>query len=619
MERGRDELVAGDPASAVRSFDRGRLLFQRGEDHARGPLLSAVSWIPVVGRTTDTISAIAGAGVSTAQAAQVLASALADSPGGLAGLAPTNGGLSLDRFPSLAQAAGEADTLITDAVSRLDEAPDTLLLGPVASARRDAAAEVGELRDKIHAASLVLQGLPRFLGAEGPRRYFVGPQNPAELRGTGGLIGAYSILTIDDGRFRFRPFEPIQSLPAPALNEVPTPKVYTANYNMFRGGDRFWTAINVMPDFPSVARAILASYEAGTGEPLDGVILADPFALAALLRATGPVELPGYGVRIDADNVVPFTANKAYSVFDDPGVRKRVLGDVARAAFARFIAQPSADLADLELLLQASADRHILVYSSDPVMQEGLAATPAGGTLTPADAEDDLLSVVVNSAAGSKVDFYQERHIRDMVILHPDGSATATVDLELRNHAPTSGLPKYILGPFHPRKEGGELGPILNSLGVGDSVALVNVYCGTGCIPVDAQIDGTPSQARSKVDLGVRYVQDYFSIPAGEARSLRSVWDEPEAWDGNSSGGVYHLTFANQITIRPANVRIVIQPPDGMNIVSTNGPLQIVDGVAVYDGTPGARLDLGVAFAPPTAVRLWRDVTRALSAPVFEI
>jgi hypothetical protein len=506
-----------------------------------------------------------------------------------------------------------------DAVSRLDEAPRTLLLGPVASARRDAAAELAELRDKVHAASLLLQSLPRFLGADGPRRYFVGPQNPAELRGTGGLIGAYSILTIDEGHFRFEPFEPIQSLPTP-VGEVPAPNDdYATNYESFRGGDRFWTAINVMPDFPSVAQAILSSYEASTHERLDGVILADPFALSSLLRATGPVELPGYGIRINAHDVVPFTTNEAYSVLTDPEARKRVLGDVARAAFGQFIAQPSPSLADLELLLQASSDRHILVYSSDPTMQEGLAATPVAGTLTPAGADGDLLSVIVNSAAGSKVDFYQERDIRQTVSLHEDGSAAATVDLDLRNHAPTSGQPTYILGPFHPKKEDGQVGPVLDSLNAGESVALINLYCGTDCVPVDAQMDGAAIPARSRVDLGVRYFQEYLPIQAGEARSLRFAWTEPTAWEGNSSGGVYHLTFANQITVRPTHVRITIQPPEGMNIVSASGPLQIIDGAAVYEGTPGARLDLEVAFAPPTAVRLWRNVTRSLTSTIFEI
>ena len=142
------------------------------------------------------------------------------------------------------------------------------------------------------------------------------------------------------------------------------------------------------------------------------MILADPFAEAALLEAAGPVRLPGYDVEIDADNVVAFTTNEAYSLFTDSVRRKRLLGDVARAAFERFVNQPSADQGDLRELLEAAGGRHIQVFSEDPVMQEGLRRTPVGGALRPLGADDDLVSVVVNSGAGSKVDFYQERNIR---------------------------------------------------------------------------------------------------------------------------------------------------------------------------------------------------------------
>jgi Protein of unknown function (DUF4012) len=620
MERGRSELLAGDAAAATESFEQGRMLFERATDQARGSLLRAVSWIPVAGRTTDAVNAIAGAGAEAAEAAKVLASALAEVPGGPAGLAPAGGGLPIDLIPPLAEAASESDALMGDALSQLREAPDSLLIGPVASARRTAETQVSELSDKIHSASLLLGELPAFLGADGPRRYFFGAQNPAELRGTGGLIGAYSILTIDGGRFRFTHFTSDSSLSVPKPEDVSPPNEdYATNYERFRGGGRFWSAINVMPDFPSVSREILGAYEEASGERLDGVIVADPFALAALLESTGPIELPGYGVQLDADDVVAFTTNEAYSLFTDSTTRKRILGDVARAAFGRFVAQPSADLGDLQLLLRAATDRHILAYSEDPLMQEGLLGTPVAGTLVPSGADDGLVSVVVNSAAGSKVDFYQERDIRHSVILGDDGSAATTLDLVLRNHAPTSGEPTYVIGPFHPTKENGHVGPILNSLEAGESVALVNVYCGADCVPNDARIDGMPIPARSPEDLGIRYVQAYYAIPSGQERSLQVSWDDPDAWEGNSSGGIYRLTFANQVTIRPTTVMIRIEPPDGMSIVAASSPMRIVGGSAVYEGDPGARLDLEVAFAPPLADRLWRNVTRFLTTPVFEI
>ena len=618
MERGRSELAAGDATGASASFRAGRELFARAEDRANGLVVRAVGWLPIIGRTSDAVTTVAESAVFAADAAIVLADAAGEIPDGLTGLAPTDGRIDIDRFVPLARAAQDADELMTIAVSRLEEAPTSLLLGPVGPARREAQAELGELSETIHTASLLLQGFPRFLGAEKPQRYFFGAQNPAELRGTGGLIGAYSILEIDDGRFHFSPFVPIHNLASPPLKSIPPPNEdYAENYDQFRRGGRFWTSINVMPDFPSVARAILSSYDAATGESLDGVILADPFSEAALLEAAGPVRLPGYDVEIDAENVVAFTTNEAYSLFTDSVRRKRLLGDVARAAFERFVDQPSADQGDLGELLDAAGGRHIQVFSEDPVMQEALRRTPVGGALRPLGADDDLVSVVVNSGAGSKVDFYQERSIRYAVELDDEGSGAAALELTLRNHAPTSGQPPYVIGPFRP--QGGDVGPILRSIEAGESVALVNVYCGTDCIPGEVRMHGAPAKVATDVDLGIRYVQHYYSIRSGEQETLVLSWDDPRAWEGNSSGGIYRMTFTNQVTIRPATLHLRIEPPPGMRIVSASPPLRIVDGAAVYDGEPGPRLDVEIEFGPPVPVRLWRNVTRFLTTPVFEI
>ena len=407
---------------------------------------------------------------------------------------------------------------MTRAVTRLDEAPTSLLLGPVGPARLDAQAQLDELGRSVHATHLLLQGLPRFLGGEGRQRYFFGAQDPAELRGTGGLIGAYSILTTDDGRFHFTPFLPIHGLTPPPVESVPSPNPdFRANYDQFRVDGRFWTSINVMPDMPTVGQAILSSYEAVTGERLDGVILADPFAEAALLRATGPVRIPGYDIEIGADNVVPFTTNEAFAVFTDPAMRK-VLGDVARVVFEQFVSQEAADHLDLEQFVDAAADRHILMFSTDASMQEGLQATPVGGALLPPGSDGDLLSVVVNSAAGSKVDFYQDPNFRYAIDLQNDGFGVADLDVTLRNDAPKSGQPGYVIGPA-----GSEKGTVLEHLRAGESVALVNAYCGTDCVPVERREgDGPLRTVGSKTDLGVRYEQRYVPIRSGQDHTFES-------------------------------------------------------------------------------------------------
>jgi hypothetical protein len=617
MEHGRNQLMTGDATAASESFREGRQLFARAEDRADGLALGAVRWLPVVGRTGDALWAVSGAAVTTADAATVLADAVVEI-GGTAGLAPSGGRIPVDRFETLAHAASEADQLMTRAVSELERAPTSLLLGPVGPARREAGAELDELKATMHTAILVLRGLPAFLGAEEPQRYFFGAQNPAELRGTGGLIGAYSILKIDDGRFRFSPFVPIHDLAQPSLGTVPSPNEdYAANYDQFRRGGRFWTSINVMPDLPSVAQEILSSYRAATGEKLDGVILADPFAEAALLEVTGPVRLPGYNVDLNAENVVDFTTNQAYSLFTDSVRRKRVLGDVASTAFERFLDQPSAGDEALRALISTATDRHILMFSRNPSMELGLRGTPLGGALLPRGADQDLLSVVVSSGAGSKVDFYQERDLRYTVKLSDDGSAAAAAELALRNLAPTSGEPAYVIGPNPPEEE--DAGPILGNLRAGESVALVNVYCGVDCVPREALLDGAPIRAATRVDLGMRYVQHYYAIPAGEERTLALTWDDPRAWEGNSSGGVFRMTYAGQVTIRPTTLHLRIEPPDDMQIVSASPPLQIVGGAAVYDGEAEPSLDIVVGFRPPLPLRLWRNVTRFLTTPINEI
>jgi hypothetical protein len=585
-------LAEGDTVGAAAAFDRARTRFADALEETDGPWLGVAGLVPVLGRTPDVVHAVAEAGVRVAAAGSSLSDAV-EGIGGVAAIAPSRGRIPIEPIRQLAPSVDQAAREISAAVATLEGAPRTLVIGAVAAARDEAEAELRSLDDLLGTASSVLDGLPAFLGEDGPRRYFFGAQNPAELRGTGGVVGAYAILTVDEGTLSFSRFQPIQSLPMLSLEEAPSPsEEYSRNYDEFRGEGRFWLAINLTPDFPTAARAIVEAYAIAEGERLDGVILADPFALAALMRLTGPTTVPGLEVTLTADQVVAFTANEAYALLTEPEARKRLLGAVAESVVDRFLEGGDLDAGDLRSLARTAGEGHLLVYSEDPGIQPALEGTGAGGALPPVGA--DLLAVVENSSGGNKVDFYEDRSVTYEVWLRSDGTARATATVQLTNHAPTSGLPKYVLGPHEGFSEAGE------------SAQIVSVYCGRGCRLERAERDGARIGVEQGSELGHTFFRDDSHTPSGATTELGLTWYLPTAWEGGSLGGVYRLTLVDQPTIRPDAVEVIVHLPSGMHVSATAPAMDATDGVAIWEGTLDGRLEIEVAFRPAPLVRLWR-------------
>ena len=595
LERGRADLLGGDPGAARAAFAEARDRFASARDVASNAWFGAMGSVPIVGRSVDAVEAISEAGSHVANAGILLAEGVEDLPDGLDSLAPVDGRVPIEHLERLAAAADAAREETAEALSRIERSSSGFLLGPVGPARAEAEEEIRSLHDTVDRGADLLEGLPTFLGGQGPRRYFFAAQNPAELRGTGGVMGAYSILTIEDGRFAFSRFEPVQNLPVPALSDVPPPTIeFAANYDEFRSDRRFWLAINLTPDFPTAAQAILTAYEVAEGARLDGVIMADPFALQALLSVTGPTVVPRLDTTIDAADVVGFTGNEAYRVYPDPATRKRVLGDVARAVFTGFLSRGENDFADLRVLAQAAVDGHVIAYSVDPVMQEALSGTGAGAALRTDGG--DFFSVVENSAGGTKVDFFEDRVIAYHVDLWSDGAAEGSASLELTNDAPTSGQPAYVVGP----------NPGFARLG--EDSQLVTLYCRT-CQLEEARRGGERIGVETGTERGLTYYRDYFRTPRGSTSRLETTWYIPEAWVGDGTGGTYRLTILGQNTIRPTELEFSVTAPDGMHIVSASPEMRIEGETAFYEGVSKRRLDVEVTFQPPLLVRLWRAVT----------
>ncbi|MGZ4113452.1 MAG: DUF4012 domain-containing protein [Actinomycetota bacterium] len=597
LEQARADVVAGDTGRALDRFRAASFDFDEAAGRSETGVLGIARVLPFVGENIDVVHALAVAGSDTAQAGIDVAGAVRSLPGGMNALAPTNGRIPLERFSSLATALARAHRLVADATSRVSSTSSSLLLPSVETARWQAQTSLGDLEVTLGSAATFVERLPAFLGEGGPKTYLFGAENPAELRGTGGLIGAYALLTAENGKLQFSSFLPVQQLPMLDLNTLPAPNPdYRRLYYPQRGGKGFWLNVNMTPDFPSAARALETAYEAATGKHVDGVVTADPFALRALLQTTGPARVRSLGVRVTAASVVSLLANRAYAQIDEWARGKLVLGDVARTVVVEFL--HDADAArSVRAIGDAAAEGHVMVYSDDPQLESALAMTGAGGAFRPrTGSPSDLLSVVANNGAANKVDYYIDRDVRYVVTLDEGGGAHADTEVRLTNHAPKSGLPAYVLGP----NNGVTDKP-------GQAISILNVYCGE-CTLSRATRDGAPFDAGVDHELSSNFFQDYVRMDSGATTTTRFDYRVSSVWAGDSSGGTYRLRFLNQPTIRPTRLEVEIRVPDGMSVTDASPGVRVAGPVARWSGTPSHMLTIDIAFAPPLPQRLWREI-----------
>ena len=601
MEDGRAALLDGRSEDAAEAFTTAADGFGRARSRIGNPLTRFVALLPIVGRTPDAALAVAGAGSDLAEAGLSVAGAVEGLPGGVSALAPQDGAIPIEPLDRIATGLARARSLVDAAHHKLEAAPTGLIPSAVAGPLAELRAEVAGALAATTAARDLSETLPGFLGADGTRTYFVGAQNPAELRGTGGLIGTYALLTVSEGRMELGSFADVSRLPTldPSEVEAPSPD-FAARYDRY-GGAGFWRNINMTPDFPTAATAIETLWLRVFGERLDGTIVADPQALARLLGATGPATIPGTELTLDEDTLVPFVTNEAYSEIGDRRTRQRVLGAVAGEVLGRFLSGEGADPADAgRALAEAAADGHLLLHAADPATQGAFERAGVAGRLL--DPPGDFLGVFANNAGGNKVDYFAERSVRYEVRLLPGGVAEARAQVEIRNTAPASGEPKYVIGPRPGVAEAGE------------NVTLLDVFCASGCTVVGVGREGgARAEGGIEEELGHPVVWSEVRVPSGESERVTYSWRVEGAWTQGNNGS-YRLTIQGQPTIVPTAVEVSVRAPPGMSIEGRSEGVRVSGDVARWSGSPSDVLELELDLVHPGAARLVREV---LPAPLL--
>jgi hypothetical protein len=327
-------------------------------------------------------------------------------------------------------------------VARLDHGG---LLPPVEAAVDDLRAKLDEAAALTATAKKALPLLPPMLGADGPRTYLLIFQNPAEVRATGGLPGAYAVIRADRGRVRLTgtgtAVQDLKTFSKPVLPLTLNQKaLYTDRLATFPGD------VNFTPHFPTAATLFREMYRKRTGQTVDAVLATDPVALSYLLRGSAPLPLPG-GETLRADNAVRLLLSEVYAKYPDPLAQDEFFAAAAVNTFEALTNGRIGGTAALAGLSQAVDEHRILAWSSRPEEQRVLAESDLGGVLPEREGRTPVIGVFLNDGTGAKLNY----HVRQSLQVvggscSTDGRRQVTLRVTLRSTVPRTGLPPSVLG-----------------------------------------------------------------------------------------------------------------------------------------------------------------------------
>lgn len=488
---------------------------------------------------------------------------------------------------TLAKAAGPARRMQAE-VARAQiviESVDGQLLPMVADARTASLRTLSAARRQSDAAGAAATLLPRMLGAEEKRTWIVGAENLAELRGRGGYIGAFGVLTAENGKLTFGDFTATDKLPRPQVEpsaDGVAPEIRDHYFDL--GALVAWQNFTMSPRFASGAELLTQELTAVGFPEASGVISLDPVALSYLLEVTGPIEVPGIKEKLTSTNIVEWTLNRAYFEFAKANQeRKEVLGEVADAVWAKLLSGDVDGRKLADRLGKALSQRHLVIYSRDSLEQRLIERLGIDGGIE--ERPGDYLMPISQNLGEGKMDYYVARSIKQDVIIEDDGSARSSVVMTIRNTAPADGsLPSYI---------GGARPGI--GLEAGWSRSYVSLMLPSTALVDSLALDGEPiDNIDDREELGKRLVGVEVKTPPGGTSSLRIDYRIAEVVNDET----YSLTMQNQATVIPDDIEVTVTLPPGVEIGRRDGFKALSDGKVGYKGRLDTTRVLSVQLKP---------------------
>lgn len=262
----------------------------------------------------------------------------------------------------------------------------------------------------------------RISGYYNPRLYLIMFQNNAEMRATGGFMGSYALVGMNNGELEIKKLEGIYNPSGQQRIAVipPLPMQKVSSSWMFHDANWFF-------DFPTSAKTIAWFYEKTGGPTVDGVIVLTTEVVTRLLELTGPIEIKEFGLTVDKENFITIIQYEVEVNYKERGLAdpKEILHHLAPLLIQRL------SQLDRQLLIATifeSLERKEIMFYFDRQEEEAFMNYLHwdGAILS---GSGDYFAVVNSNVNGYKTDRMIEQKVSLRSEIQSDGSIINTVSI----------------------------------------------------------------------------------------------------------------------------------------------------------------------------------------------
>lgn len=312
------------------------------------------------------------------------------------------------------------------------------------------------------------------LGDRYPQSYMILLQNNHEIRATGGFIGSYILMDINDGEITKFELKDVYEADGQFHEKVEPPKGLHKITEDWKMRDA-----NYSPDFPTSAKQVMWFLEHEKGPTVDTVIAINQRVVENLLEYVDEVEIPGMDISVNSENFSWIFSYLIEAKISDSNSPKQFLMDFAQV-FKEKLLQPHNIPAIVDVLKQSINQKDLMAYSSDPDTAMLIERFGLKGANSSIDETFDYLQVVNTSVGGNKSDGFIDQKMEHNTNVDSEGNLIDDLTLTRKHtwyHAEDT-----IFDDLFKKFGSGKLAKqeLKDILGFGGNKSLIRVYVPLG-------------------------------------------------------------------------------------------------------------------------------------------